>query len=698
MPQTTQIIPKWTFPHVETYINDYTFVSDEVAPATVDTSVKEVLAFISGKGIDNTWIKKSSRESAVKTFGESNFNLYGQPLMQALEVVDHDNTSVWMMRVMPENATYANGIVSAYYKADVAKEDEDILNRKFRIKLTAKNAENIVTVEDLEKASKKLDGEPKSGSTVYVDDEGFTQAEFMTVRSSGRGTYGNNYYIRITKEDSYEKEFGIKLYKFEINNNESGLTTEATYVGANVTSAKYYSEGITLINDILDDVEKGVAPVDIRVNEDNVEVVYDAYIEFAKTWHNDLIAYLPSVQEDETKKAKVEELIEATEEENLPSLDEFDILYGINPDSTLSHPGIFFVKTLTDDVDVSADDYVAADYTNSAVIDFSSVNGLHISEGSNGYFDKPRTEHITEPEKKDIQWTKDMEIEECYKKAFDGSYDKRILSKARMGINAIFDAGYPYSVKMTIADLVLLRGDCRLFLDVGIINTINMSTARTLSNQYSILDSRDVSVDIHNYKVTDPDTGKKCNVTISFFNAGNYADHINAGNFYVPMVKNNCQLEGHVRDSLLPVIDDYETELKQYLYNARLNYYEPIEDNVFQRAVQNTTQKSESDCLEENNVCVLHELVKNIEKDANDQIYNFTDNDVRTTFVETEKAKYESWNGVYVESWDLSFATTNYELNHKILHLYISCTFRGLDKVVVAEVDLNKRTQATTTE
>ena len=71
---------------------------------------------------------------------------------------------------------------------------------------------------------------------------------------------------------------------------------------------------------------------------------------------------------------------------------------------------------------------------------------------------------------------------------------------------------------------------------------------------------------------------------------------------------------------------------------------------------------------------------------------------MRTTFVETEKAKYESWNGVYVESWDLSFATTNYEFNHKILHLYISCTFRGLDKVVLAEVDLNKRTQATTTE
>ena len=40
MPQTTQIIPKWTFPHVETYINDYTFVSDEVAPATVETSVE----------------------------------------------------------------------------------------------------------------------------------------------------------------------------------------------------------------------------------------------------------------------------------------------------------------------------------------------------------------------------------------------------------------------------------------------------------------------------------------------------------------------------------------------------------------------------------------------------------------------------------------------------------------------------------
>ena len=694
MPQTTQIIPKWTFPHVETYINDYTFVTDDEVAATVDTSVKEVLAFISGKGIDNTWIKKSSRESAVKTFGESNFKLYGQPLMQALSVVDHDDTSVWMMRVMPENATYSNSVVSAYYKADAAG-GANPMDRKFRIKLTAKSFENIKTAADLAEQAAKPDGEIKPNASAYVDDEGYTQAEIMTVRASGRGVYGDNYYLRIQKESSYEKEFGIKLYKFEIDNNESGYTNEANYVGATVTSAKYFTEGITLINDVLDDVEKGIAPVDIRVNEDNVEVVYDAYIEFAKKLHEDLITYYVDHQEDEVKA-----MIEATETEALPALDEFDIFYGQNPDSTTSHPGILFVQKLTDDVDVHAADYKAEDYSSDNVVDFQSAAGLQILNGSDGYFAEPRK--TQEPAAGgsgtvDVQWTKEQEVEECYKNAFNGTYDKRILSKTRMGIDAIFDACYPYSVKLLIADLMEVRQDCRAFLDVGFVNTLSTASVRSLINLYDVFDSRDISVDIHNYKVTDPDTGKKCNVTISYFNAGQYADHINAGNFYRPMVKDYCQLTGHVRDSLVPVIDDYETELKEMLKNARLNYYEPVDDNVFQRAIQNTTQKDDSDCVEESNICIMHTLVNMIEKDANSAIYDFADADTRATFITTEKSKFENWGGTYVESFELSFATSTYEFNHQILHLYISIKFRGLNKMVIAEVDLNKRTQETTT-
>ena len=516
----------------------------------------------------------------------------------------------------------------------------------------------------------------------------------MTVRASGRGTYGDNYYLRIQKDSNYEAEFGIKLYKFEIDNNESGFTNEANYIGASVTSAKYFSEGITLINDVLDEVEKGIAPVDIRMNEDNVEVVYDAYIEFAKKLHTDLIEWYTTHQ---TEDAKL--MIEATEDENLPALDEFDIFYGQNPDATTYHPGIKFIKTLTSAVNTDADDYKAADYTSAAVIDFQSATGLHISNGSNGYFDEPRTVTETTEDRgtQQIKWTKDQEVEECYKNAFNGTYDKRILSKTRMGINAIFDAGYPYSVKLVIADVIGVRQDCRAFLDVGIIDTLSASTVRTLTNMYGNFDNRDISVDIHNYKVTDPDTGKKCTVTISYYNSARFADHINAGLFYVPMVKSNCQLSGHVRDSLLPVIDDYENDLKQMLKDARLNYYEPTDDNVYQRAIQNTTQKGDSDCLEESNVAILHELLNQIEKDANSEIYNFADTDTRTTFINYEKAKYDNWAGTYVEKWDWSFAVSTYEANHQILHLFLSLTFRGLNKLVITEVDLNKRTQETTT-
>lgn len=711
MPQTTQIIPKWTFPHVESVINDYTIQDEGTVEATADTSVKQAYAFNAGKGIDRVWVKKSSRESGVKTFGESNFKTYGQPLMQALNVLDQDNTSVWCMRITAENATYANSIVSAYIKADSAADFPNPLDRKFRIKLTAKSVDGILTSEDLEAASKVLDGSITNG--VYTDAEGFVQQPFMTVRAAGHGKYGNDYSLRISTDSAYEGEFGIKLYDFEVLNSASGLVKEANYVGAAVTSAKYYKDGITLINDILDDAEVGLAPLDVRVDEDAVEAIYDQYIEFAKGLNEELVAAYETFLEEEfnsvvrtdvvnniasptdeeqallDKRDEYEAAIDSTTEGNLPALDEFDIFFGIKPDSTDGITGIKFVKTLTPDVDTTADDYVAADYTNDEVVDFTSTAGLTVSGGDDGYFAEPRIEA-------GVQWTLDQEIEKCLINAYSGVYDKRILSTNRMELNALFDANYPYSVKLVMFDLVKIRNVERLFLDTGIVNTISLSQAAALKKLYSIFDYDGVSVDCHNYKVRESSTGKRANVTISYLLSEIFCEHLNAGMFYKPMVKDNCQLRGHVRDSLLPVIDDYEPEIKEFLNKARINYFEPVADNVFQRAIQNTTQISTSDLLEENNSQILRTLRRNIEKDANAEIYNFSDTDVRQTFIETEEAKYENWMGTYVENFELSFSTSQYEFNHSIMHLYLGVTFRGLDKIILVEVDINKRTMAET--
>ena len=40
MPRTSQIVPKYSFPHIEVYMNDYTLVQDDEVTAVDDTTVK----------------------------------------------------------------------------------------------------------------------------------------------------------------------------------------------------------------------------------------------------------------------------------------------------------------------------------------------------------------------------------------------------------------------------------------------------------------------------------------------------------------------------------------------------------------------------------------------------------------------------------------------------------------------------------
>ena len=716
MAQTTQIVPKYSFPYVETVINDYTLVQDTAVASTVDSSIKQVYAVTASKGIDNVWVRKSSRESAVKTFGESNFKKFGQPLMQALQVADQENSQVWMMRVMPENAAYSNGIVSAYYKADTAEDVADAHNRKFRIKLTSKSVENATTGAELAAKALEADGVTTvvDGVSTYKDAEGFTQAQLMTVNYSGRGVCGDYFSMRMSQALSYEKEYGIKMYNFEVINSENGIAKDANYVGALVSSAKYGSESTTLIDDVLDDAEVGLAPIDVKVNEDSVEEVYEAYVAFIKELHNDCVVEyeakldqyaIPeemlngSIPVTEDFEAQYNELktigniIDQTEDDMIPDIDQFDIIFGLKVASSDKLPAIAFPTLLTDDVDTTAADYDAAMYTATTnLVDFSSAKGLVLANGGDGYFANPRTELVN-----GVMVTKTYadEVKECFIKAYNGTLDKRILSPRRMAITAFFDAGYPYEVKRQIAELGLARNDCRVYLDAGIVNSLSGNVVKGLKNDFEIFDDHAISVDITNYLVKEASTNKKVNVTINYFLAPQYVNHLTNYGYHIPFVKEYAQLAGHIRDSLCPVVEEYEVDLKEELYNSRLNYFECMSENVFQRAVQNTSQKDNTDLLEENNSTILYNIKRNVEEDVQGEIYNFADEGVRQSFIEIEKAKYASLVGNVVESFDITFATTQYEFEHSILHCYLSVVFRGLTKKAIVEIDINKRTYAT---
>lgn len=705
MAQTIQIVPRFSFPHIESYVNDYTQVANDEQVNAVDVSVIEAYAVRAPKGVDNRWIRKTNKADAIKTFGDSNFKKYGQPLMQALNVLDHNNSAVWMMRVMPENAAYSNAIVSILYKADTAADTPKASDRKFRIKLVAKSKENISTAKALATAAKGTE-------FTDADAETYKQLPLLTVRYSGRGDCGNFYSLRISQALTYEKEYGIKMYNFEVLTSEKGLVKDANYVGALVSSMKYTSEGSTLIDDVIDEVDIDKTPVIVRCNDETVQAVYDEYVKFIKQqnidlkaqYQTDLTTYnIPADQlngsqpvatehkENYAKLMQLSELIAATDVDNIPDVDMFDPIYGRPVEATGEHlPCVYYPKKLTADVNTSAPGYNSNDYTNSTdLVTFDSIKGLVLKNGNNGYFDTPRT--VQDDGGQSTTWTLEQEYEDALLKAYNGTHDRRILSPKRIPVTAFFDANYPYTVKNMIVDLAKTRNDCRVYLDTGIIPSFSNSIVKGLIKNYTVFDSHMVSVDVQNYEVREYSTNKKCNVTTSYFTSAEYVDHITENGMHIPFVRGNCTLTGHIKDSLQPIVEEYDNDLKERLYNNRLNYFECIGENLFYRAVQNTTQKAETDLLEESDSTILYTLKRLVERDTESQIYNFSDETVRKDFVAVEKAKYASWIGSIVQSLEFNFATSEYEFNHSILHLYLAVVFRGLTKKAIIEIDINKR-------
>jgi hypothetical protein len=688
MAQSIQIVPKYSFPYVETVINDYTLVAD-VDPNGVseDSTVRYIFPFVSSKGIDNKFIRKRGRANIVSAYGETNWKKYGQPLMQALHVSEAANAEVWCMRVMPSDAAYAHNIISAYYKADTATDVATASNRKFRIKYVQKTAAEAVTsTANLLALAAELDGAATDG--VYTDGEGYTQIPgIITLYCAGRGKYGNNYRLRISQDIYYEKDYGIKHYDFEVISSESGLSKEATYVGTVVTSSKYNEA--TLINDILTDTDEGVVPVYINVDENGIEDLYNAYVEWVTALIPDLEAELAATDTTDTETvAKLTALIE--EASNIPDIDEFDYIFGRNVASTTTNSFVEFPVALTADISLSEgtteEDYIAnAAYTSSNIVAWDSVTGAKLSMGSDGSFE-------TAPEGSTV----DSVIEECYKKAFSGVYDKRILTAKRIKAQALWDANYPMSVKATMADLALLRNDAICYLDCGIMNSFSDHELKTLIMDYSVFDDYKISKNVHHYYIKESTTKKRIPVTITYFLARQYADHLLNYGYHIPFVKSYAQLTGHVKDSLAPSLEDFEVDLKETLTENRFNFFETIDDNVYQRATQNTSQMTTSDLLEENNVATLYEMKRIIEADIIDRLYDFSDAETRQRFRTYELAKFADWSGKEVESFDIDFRMSDWEAERSILHAYLDVTFRGLQKRAILEIDINKRSNSDT--
>lgn len=638
MAQEVQIVPKYLHSHVETYINDYTQFEDE-AVNEVDTNNKFICVFRSSKGIDNVLVKKTKLDDFKKTYGSSDYAKYGQPLMMPIAMLKSESATVNCMRVMPDDAFAANSILSLSYKMDEAA-------GKMIIKYSSSYIDKDAFKDDLgvidttafnthKRFKKELRIQAQNLRNDEPDVDGFKTIPLVTFRMAGRGVYGNDYRWRISRNTDYEYNYGIKMYSFEALNASNGIETESTAVGCLVTSQKY--SGLTLINDILDNKENGSLVMDVQVFDDYVEDLYNEFVEFVTS-------------------------LDADKQDEIPDIDEFDPLFGMGVASSTKNKNI----------------EIMAETLNGDIISVDRVEGVPLSGGNDGAFDSSNDEQaIYEAEM------------ECYTKAFQGDYDRFILSTRRTPCDALLDANYPFPVKKVLAELANLRESSICYMDAGIETTLY--NVDNVIEEYSVFNTRNISKEFQHYTVKDYDTKKKCEVTVTFFYAQALAAHYHNYGSYIPFVKSYAQISGHVKNTLEPCITDLDMDLKEKLYINRINYFEEIEENVYQRCSQNTAQMENSDLLEENNMNTLFEIKKIVERDCWDGLYDFTSAESRALFSEVEQAKFSDWQGSRLDTISIEFSVNEWEAERSIVHCYIAVQFRTLNKRTIIEIDVNKR-------
>ena len=287
MSQTIQIVPKFSFPYVETYVNNYTEVTNSTGEQLPEEPiVRYVFPFISSKGIDNVFIKKNTKYDIVKEYGESNYSKYGsysQALLEALNVSNSNNSEVYCMRVLPNNATYANRTINVYSHGSTSEECSNIFLRKFYVSFYSGHVATSSTKNDILTKNITPDNTLPTVSVSTGETFEYT-APLLRVYSAGRGRYGNFYKFRITKNTTYEKEYGISFNNFEVLSDESGISKIANYIGCACTSDKYRTA--TFINDIISDQDIGTYPINFDIDESVVTNVYEKY----KAWCEQYIA------------------------------------------------------------------------------------------------------------------------------------------------------------------------------------------------------------------------------------------------------------------------------------------------------------------------------------------------------------------------------------------------------------------------
>ena len=329
-------------------------------------------------------------------------------------------------------------------------------------------------------------------------------------------------------------------------------------------------------------------------------------------------------------------------------------------------------------------------------IEIMSIEGISMTGGNDGSFSVNGTVLKTLNDNGEpivvTDATRDKAMEEAYLMAFQGGYDKTIASKRRAPVDLMLDANYPVSVKKAMVALALNRYDAACHLDTNLINNVDdLETfyIQSLAN----LNERIVSFDAHMFKTVDPITGKVIPVTITLWLASKIPQHFNVYGNHVPLAGEEYGLiSGYQKNSIRPIIDADDEEVKELLYDKlHMNYVECIAENTFIRGTQETSQNFWSDLSEENNMLVLLEIKRKIERLAASHRFHWAEPEDLALFQEQCNQIFSSYRGTKCKTLDITISSNAWETTRYITHIYLAVVFRTFQKRAIIEIDVNPR-------
>ena len=247
---------------------------------------------------------------------------------------------------------------------------------------------------------------------------------------------------------------------------------------------------------------------------------------------------------------------------------------------------------------------------------------------------------------------------------------------------------------------------CHLHLDCNIIGLKSVGINYELIdiiNMMEPFDGRCCSIDLGYYEIFDPVTGKRITVTATYFLAKKLIPHLLLNGLNKPFTFNYAQLTAiqrdrtltvsgdMIRDTFRPDIDLIDWDVKERLYNARINYYLTTDEGrIVKRAVQNTRQREASCLLEENNCRVLNTLKKGLEKASQGYLYEWNEPEARKGYTQAQMEIYRPWIGTMVQDLDIYFSADEWEQERMIMHCYVKVAFRDIAKRIVLEIGIRR--------